>query len=199
MRGIINMANISEVKDIVKNHEKMKKYEKDTGRIGKAYMIICGSLIFICLGCMLITWNVAGLIDIITLAAVFCFGYGGVYCRSSQIAAIAPVVSLIAIVFFSSPLAGMYYLILPLSAVLMLLTVRANSMYGYLSQQPGFPQFDELFETQKLRSAEASREKNEYFERLKKKALGREDVSAASADEDTDKTSSAGSGFMDSI
>ncbi len=199
MRGIINMANISEVKDIVKNHEKMKKYEKDTGRIGKAYMIISGSLIFICIGCMLMTWNLAGIIDIITLSAVFGFGYGGVYCRSSQIAAAAPLVSLIAILFFDSTLAGMYYIILPLSVVLMLLTFRVNSTYSYLSQQPGFPQFDELFEAQKVRSAEATREKEEYFKRFKKKALAREDSFADPSDEDTDKTSFSGRGFMDSI
>ncbi|MCR4861959.1 MAG: hypothetical protein K5884_05010 [Ruminococcus sp.] len=193
------MENNNEFKDIVQNHAKMTKYKTSSDRIGKIYMCVCGSLFFIAFCCMFITANLEAMADLVVIGAIFGFGYGGAYRRSSYFAAAAPVAAMFGLVMAGS-LNFMYFLLLPLSLILAVLTVRANKLYDYLSKQPGFPQFDELFEESKKRSEKASREKEEYFERFKAMALSDSNDFGEPAAGIAEKPSMAeNGGYMDSI
>ena len=193
------MENNTGLKEMVYNRSKMTKYKASSDRIGKTYLIVCGSLLFITFGCMLITANLEAMLDMVLLVAMFVLGYGGVYRRSSCFAAAAPVTALLGIVIAGS-LDFLYFLLLPLSLLLMILTFRANKLYEYLSNQPGFPQFDELFEESKIRSEKAAREKEEYFERFKAMALSDSNDFGEPAAGITEKPSMPeNGGYMDSI
>ena len=99
-----------------------------------------------------------------------------------------------------------YALMLAMSVTLFLFTIRANTVYEELSHEPGFPQFDELFEEQKRRSAEANRERSAVWEIQKRAASsqlndhGEMPVIAVNTDEKMENRAHRdNSGYMDMI
>ncbi len=149
-------------RDPVSNAVLLKKCKKIHDRVGMIYIVGCILYIFAATFLMILT--VAGDVWFLFLDGfvfkgllMYC-GYTGVYKRSDLHALAAPLVALVNLplpafvngtnymdIFLGGVMEGfgMASIVLTISVILALLTLKANRDYRYLEEQEGFPYFNE--------------------------------------------------------
>ena len=149
-------------RDPVSNAVLLKKCKKIHDRVGMIYIVGCILYIFAATFLMILT--VAGDVWFLFLDGfvfkgllMYC-GYTGVYKRSDFHALAAPLVALVNLplpafvngtnymdIFLGGVMEGfgMASIVLTISVILALLTLKANLDYRYLEEQEGFPYFNE--------------------------------------------------------
>ena len=141
------------------NQRRMQKNQALTSRVCVIYLAVFGMLTAANFVLTYISMDPRGLLYGALSLGILGFGYIGGYSHNNTLAIGAVVAALAAFIITRNIL---YAALLALTVLLLLFTIRANTVYDELSREPGFPQFEPRFEDQKRRSAEADRERADW-------------------------------------
>ena len=188
---------MGKIEELKKNRVKMDKNDSLMSKVCVAYLAVCGMIAagYIVLAFMFI--DVDYMLFGVFTAAILAFGYLGGYSHNNTLAIIAPAFAGAAFLYTGN----VVFLILTLmAAVLLVMTIRVNTVYDELSREDGFPQFDEIFEEQKEMSDKIKLIEAEHIKKLKNADfINSNDLGGVSGNTEIKSAGLQNDGIMDSI